>query len=137
MAIELTITHASLGFIGYIQLVAKIVLQKLDVLGNFVLLQIFERKRHLRGYDCSYCGKMFTDWSNRSRHIRVIHEQRFQYFCNICAKGMRDPKDLRGHMANKHGMQKDFKCNVCDKEYAYKSQLARHLSNHSLNDYLA
>ena len=87
-----------------------------------------QRTHH--GFHCSFCGKKFSDSSTLSRHVKVIHEQRFRYFCNICGKGMRDAGNLRGHMAIRHGKPKDYMCEICFREFAYKCQLVKHMTAH-------
>ncbi|KAL3250308.1 hypothetical protein MRX96_055553 [Rhipicephalus microplus] len=75
----------------------------------------FERKNartsHVRihartGYECTDCGRRFSNSSHLSRHRRVhLEDSEWPYACRVCGDGFTQRVSARRHEKNSHGIE--------------------------------
>ncbi|XP_022832978.1 uncharacterized protein LOC111360897 isoform X3 [Spodoptera litura] len=53
-------------------------------------------------YECSVCGKRFTNPNNRNRHVKSVHIGARPYKCHICNKSFSTSGGLKGHVEHVH-----------------------------------
>ena len=101
---------------------------------NEVKLRKHSSDRHSNDYpkvSCSVCCKTFASQRNYNRHIKMIHEGKYEYkhVCQLCGKGFLSSGDLEGHL-NKHRGIKPYACYVCASSFTYQKDLRSHMKGH-------
>lgn len=84
---------------------------------------------------CHICGEKFRTKIGFSKHIRFLHELKYQITCHICGKGMRADSQLQRHLMISHkiGTYGQKKCTIdgCSRVFNSKQGLVEHLARHS------
>ena len=88
-----------------------------------------QRASKKKTYNCSDCGKNFSDRSNFFRHER-IHTGEKPYKCVDCGKAFIQSSSLTEHQRT-HTGEKPYKCKVCGKAFTVNSSLVQHLRIHT------
>ena len=82
-----------------------------------------------KSYQCSYCGKAFSQNYDIKIHLRTHTEK--PYKCSQCGKAFSQNSTLINHMRI-HTGEKPYQCSQCDKAFTQNNQLINHLSTHTL-----
>ena len=61
--------------------------------------------RHTGIFKCPYCRKVFKDLSERTNHIKDIHNESFAFTCNNCGWEYETLKHLQDHIIKVHGIK--------------------------------
>lgn len=56
-----------------------------------------------RPYNCTICGKNFTQRSSLTTHMRIVYTEEKPYVCHICLKAFVTKTLLKGHVSKTHG----------------------------------
>ncbi|CAG0893852.1 unnamed protein product [Cyprideis torosa] len=84
-----------------------------------------------RTYQCSGCGKVFTDYSNMKAHFRQFHSSDKNFECQLCGKRTGSQSLLRKHHERVHLHVAKYRCTCCPKVFVYPSQLKKHSRFHT------
>ncbi|KAJ2942182.1 hypothetical protein O0L34_g15722 [Tuta absoluta] len=79
-------------------------------------------------FKCPVCAMEFKNHTTRSRHRRLVHENKpseKKYVCVYCGKAWHTPGLLRDHMST-HTGEKPHKCDKCDATFGQKPALIVH-----------
>lgn len=83
----------------------------------------------VKPFQCLYCGKGFSNRSQRNVHTRIHTEER-PYECTMCHLKCRQSTDLNRHMET-HTMKKSIECTVCGTKFTHKISLKYHMDIHN------
>ncbi|XP_034021022.1 oocyte zinc finger protein XlCOF22-like [Thalassophryne amazonica] len=86
-------------------------------------------KTYQKMYECSYCGKSFSQSKSLTQHITVHTGDRL-HKCDVCQKAFSCKSMLRTHQWV-HVTDKPHKCEVCQKSFGLTSQLKAHRKLHT------
>ena len=76
--------------------------------------------------ECGECGKMFSQKSDLTRHIKIIHSKIKDFECLECDKRFCQNQDLAQHVNIVHRKIKSFECPECSHKSLKKSSLISH-----------
>ncbi|CAK1587533.1 unnamed protein product [Parnassius mnemosyne] len=99
----------------------------------------YQRSKHLRifhnqpnmFYRCETCGRQYDLKYQLHLHKRSVHMQERNHECGICHSRFFSKYCLSRHMVI-HTGDKKFKCEVCGKAYARKKNLREHTRSHNV-----
>ena len=97
-------------------------------------------KHQCMKFKCNHCGKYFTQQSNRTRHVKMMHEKKLNWAkyeqpqnCHICGKMISTKSNFIRHMKTIHkGIKPKIEhefciCDFCGKGFNQSSNFTRHL----------
>ena len=94
--------------------------------------QVFHQKE--RPYECFLCGARFKESTSLNSHIKFIHCENRNKVCPSCPKAFTRQCDLARHIRSVHEKKKPHKCTFCNYAAAEKLSLKRHLKSiHNAN----
>ncbi|KAK7886750.1 hypothetical protein WMY93_026371 [Mugilogobius chulae] len=67
-----------------------------------------------KGYPCLHCNRVLSSISNRNKHIRMIHQNRFSF-----------KSQMQKTLQHRHT---HLSCSKCDQRFRFKSELDRHMT---------
>uniref|UniRef100_A0A8C5KMI9 Zinc finger protein interacting with K protein 1 n=1 Tax=Jaculus jaculus TaxID=51337 RepID=A0A8C5KMI9_JACJA len=82
-----------------------------------------------RPWECSECGKFFSQTSHLNDHRR-IHTGERPYECSECGKLFRQNSSLIDHQKT-HTGARPYECNQCGKSFSQKATLVKHQRVHT------
>jgi KRAB domain-containing zinc finger protein len=109
---------------------------------------LMEADQELDSPKCKICGKMLSDKSKLSKHIKVVHKQLKPFECLHCKKGFGTKQNLTFHLFSVYKLMKPSqgllsqkpnnlmeadqeldsqKCKICGKMLSNKSNLRKHI----------
>lgn len=99
----------------------------------------YQRTKHLRIihnqttglFRCETCGREYDLKSHLLIHIRSVHLQERNHECGICQARFFSKELLNRHMVI-HTGEKNFKCEICGKAYARRKNLREHSRTHDV-----
>ncbi|XP_058834104.1 zinc finger protein ZFP2-like [Topomyia yanbarensis] len=92
-------------------------------------------RKHMRSHRveehsrCEICAKSFSQDSNMTRHIELMHMRDGRYFCMHCPLTFTVPAELKAHRET-HPNEKAYKCSFCEKAFFHHQSLANHTKCH-------
>ncbi|XP_033231798.1 zinc finger protein 726-like [Belonocnema kinseyi] len=96
------------------------------------------------GFECKFCGKLFTRKYGRSLHMRVVHlktntqSSQARHNCDKCSRSYKWPHGLNRHKRLEHSASKpQFICDNCGYKTNRKSTLSTHVTSRHLQIYRA
>eukprot|EP01119_Soliformovum_irregulare_P004076 TRINITY_DN15089_c0_g1_i1.p1 TRINITY_DN15089_c0_g1~~TRINITY_DN15089_c0_g1_i1.p1 ORF type:complete len:325 (-),score=34.34 TRINITY_DN15089_c0_g1_i1:132-1106(-) len=88
----------------------------------------------MKKYQCSRCGRTFSDSSNKKKHEKTHNTERIRYACNEpgCNRTYSTPTDLRIHHKSAHLKEQPYICTQpsCKKAFYRPSELYSHERTH-------
>lgn len=87
--------------------------------------KIFPR-RATSSTQCHICGKIYTEPSNLSKHIRTVHLKLRPFECHLCTSKFAEKNKLRKHIQSVHEHVRPYKCELCEAAFSQASDRKRH-----------
>ena len=81
-----------------------------------------------KNFECSYCGRTFTQNFTLNKHMQ-LHTGQFSYYCESCRKGFNNSGNYKAHIRAHEGLK--YHCEYCSKTYMDKQKLKYHMSVHT------
>ena len=98
------------------------------------VVNVNEKCRKKKSYDCLSCGKKFTQSSNLCQHISAVHEKKTPFKCELCDRSFKAKAVLMKHHRSIHVEPKVIKekisydCIHCEKKFNRSNNLKQHVS---------
>lgn len=83
---------------------------------------------------CDICAQTILGRASLQRHVRHVHEKKWNYPCSYCEKKWISNKDLKRHVESMHPADKEkiHPCDKCEYKSHSKFTLTRHVPhNHT------
>ncbi len=79
---------------------------QLNSAGNSIVVKPRKRgKRRAKPADpstCHLCGKSFTELHGLTKHLKYVHEKKYDLHCHVCGMGMWTSTCLKVHLLRRH-----------------------------------
>lgn len=91
---------------------------------------------HRQKYVCPVCFKGFNQKSNRTKHLKQVHEKRKPFACPDinCNKMFSQNSVKLTHYRTVHCGEKPYNCPTCWKSFSDKSNMKKHIRNIHLKE---
>ena len=86
-------------------------------------------KSQLLKYSCDKCSKKFSDLSNFTKHIKMVHNKQQRFECSQCNFKCYHQYELKRHINTVHKKETHFECRHCDFKCYYKYRLNNHIKS--------
>ena len=80
---------------------------------NKRLLNKHIRRVHNKRFECTECGKSFSYKQELTIHVKMVHLGVFDISCSTCGKGFSNKKLMECHVKEKHEQIKPLHCEMC------------------------
>jgi len=75
----------------------------MDTIQQKPVIEKQNRSNHINGTKCGFCGKIYSNGANLSRHIAIIHTQIYEpVTCNVCGSTFKHKFSYKEHLKTKH-----------------------------------
>ena len=82
-------------------------------------------------HKCHTCDKTFSTKGDKTRHIKMIHEQVTHFNCNKCDKSFNLKFLLTRHyLTHLTEEERNIKCHICSKSFPRPDKLKKHIKTH-------
>lgn len=78
-------------------------------------------------FKCTFCDAEFRRKSDKTRHIRVVHEKSRPFTCDLCGKTFGEKSNMLKHRASVHDDIRTFRCAYCDAVFSQRANCDHHV----------
>lgn len=81
-------------------------------------------------YRCHICNSMFNSSGNKSRHIKLVHNNEKKFQCTYCDRAFGKSETLKHHVMI-HTGEKPNVCTICGKRFIQLIAMQKHMKTHN------
>lgn len=78
-------------------------------------------------FSCPLCDAKFGRKSDKTRHVRVVHDKSRPFVCAICGKTFGEKSNMLKHRASVHDDVRIFRCPYCDMSFSQRAMCDNHV----------
>lgn len=78
-------------------------------------------------FSCPKCDATFGRKSDKTRHVRVVHEKSRPFECASCGKTFGEKSNMLKHRASVHDDVRTFRCPYCDVSFPQRAMCDNHV----------
>lgn len=78
-------------------------------------------------FSCPLCDAKFGRKSDKTRHVRVVHDKSRPFVCALCGKKFGEKSNMLKHRASVHDDVRIFRCPYCDMSFSQRAMCDSHV----------